>query len=613
MKKAVAGFTVVGTVAGLVLAAGAWLLRMPAPIGAFVALSVLGSLVVATHWLNWSRLHDPEQQFPRGLLFGFNLALMAFFLVAFNFTSHSVLFVVYYLVFAFPLAVNAIYLCAPIAAEWPRTLRLFAVVSVLAVLAGSPGCYYWSTREYQPTALHIAAENNDVPAIKEWIARGKSLDRGLTYPGGMESSGLRGVTALMLAAERGNEEAAAALIEGGANIYLEDEDLGPATGAVFYNRTALDYAVAGGSRRILTMLADRWRGKPLTRRGQEDVLLAWENMCRGPNLARRHTPYADGKWVAGFVLDRLLTKEEAQRALLQASEHAGCPVQISFLLERHVPPTPEMLMEAIWTNHADLVRELVAAGADVNAPLVTRMAPGVTPAQNTKMPLAAAAWSTTMTKILLDAGAEVNGQDDQGRTALHYAIEGEWRYANDYSPLLTAMEGIEYLVSRGARTDIRDKSGKTPGDHFAPNYNIIGLFRERMIAALQLPPERFPREPGDHAAVLRACFDTNGDLTGAPTIVDSSGVPGWDAAAGDMLLRGASHTRSKSSRKELGSCIDLAINFPFPSMPAGPAPDCQWRGTCARPAQPPATACVVSTSFQDMPGLSGLRCGERSR
>ena len=494
-----------------------------------------------------------------------------------------------------------------------RDLRLLVVViGVLAVLAGIPVCHGSTASITHRTALHTAAENNDVPAIKEWIARGKNLDQGLTYPARMESSGLRGVTALMLAAERGNEEAAAALIDGGANIYLEDEDLGPYTGVVVYNRTALDYAVAGGSRRIVTMLADRWKGKPLTRRGQQDLQLAWENMCNGPYLARLTAPYADGKWVAGFVFDRLLIKEEAQRALVQESEHAGCPDHVSFLLERHVRPTPEMLIEAIRFGRTDFVMELLAAGADVNAPLVTRMALGVTPPQTTMMPLAAGAKSTAMTKVLLDAGAEINGQDDDGRTALHYAVEGDWRYSNDYSRLIAVMDAIELLVSRGARTDSRDKSGKSPGDHFGPSYHIIGLFRERMIAALQLPPERFPREPGDHAAVLRACFDTNGDLTQAPTTVDSSGVPGWDAAAGDLLLRGSGHTKGKSIRKELGSCVELAITFSIPLIPMGPLPDCQWRGTCARP-QPPATACVASTSFEDMRGLKGLRCGDRTR
>ena len=214
------------------------------------------------------------------------------------------------------------------------------MASVLPVLVGISGPYDWWTAVItHRTPLHTAAENNDVPAIKEWIARGKNLDQGLTYPGGMESTELRGVTALMLAAQRGNEEAAAALIEGGANIYLEDKDLNPFT---VYNRTALDYAVEGGSRRIVTMLADRWKVKPLTRRGPEDLVLAWEHLCLTPYLARYTGPYADGKWVAGFVLDRLLTEEEAQRALVQASSRAGCPDHVSFLLERHAPATPEM-------------------------------------------------------------------------------------------------------------------------------------------------------------------------------------------------------------------------------------------------------------------------------
>jgi ankyrin repeat protein len=499
-----------------------------------------------------------------------------------------------------------------------RHLRLVVVVSVLAVLVGIPGCYYWSTREYHPTALHTAAENNDVPAIKEWIARGKNLDQGLTYPGGMESSGLRGVTALMLAAERGNEEAAAALIKGGANIYLEDEDLGPYTGVVVYNRTALDYAVAGGSRRIVTMLADRWKGKPLTRRGQQDLLLAWENMCNGPYLARLTAPYADGKWVAGFVFDRLLTKEEAQRALVQESEHAGCPDHVSFLLERHVRPTPEMLIQAIRFGRTDFVMELLAAGADVNGPWVTRMALGVTPPQTTMMPLAAAVRSTAMTKILLNAGAEVNGQNDEGRTALHYAVEGDWQYANDYSRLLAAMDGIELLVSRGARTGLRDKNGKLPADFFeGTSRRNLGRLRSRMVAALDLPGDKFPRSEGDHAVIARICVDSAGDLTQTPEIVESSGVPKLDSAAVQLVSRGATRFAATGGNSQRGtSCLKIAIEFPPPPLSNGPldfrnCPPPPLRGPCNR-SPTPAYACVTSSGYDELRVLKGLRCDRRS-
>jgi ankyrin repeat protein len=62
-------------------------------------------------------------------------------------------------------------------------------------------------KEHGRTALHTAAENNDVPFIKEWIAKHKKLDQGLSYGGNIEARGTRGVTALMLAAQQGNYEA----------------------------------------------------------------------------------------------------------------------------------------------------------------------------------------------------------------------------------------------------------------------------------------------------------------------------------------------------------------------------------------------------------------------
>lgn len=475
----------------------------------------------------------------------------------------------------------------------------------------------WSLGD-RPTALHTAAENNDVAVIKEWIARGKNLDRGMRYGTTLEASGYRGVTALMLAAQRGNEEAAAALIQGGANIYLEEENLGPATGVVVYNRTALDYAVEGGSRRILTMLADRWKGKPLTRRGQQDLFLAWENMCNGPYLARHTAPYADGKWVAGFVLDRLLTKEESQRALLQASRQAGCPDQISFLLDRHVSPTPEMLIGAIRRNRADLVKELLAAGADANAPMVIHWAPGVTPAETTTTPLDAAAWSVSIIQILLDAGADVNAQNEEGGTALHYAVEGDWREGvNGYTPTSSRMDAIEFLISHGARTDLRDTKGKVPGDYLDPSSRrSLGRLRSRMLAALDLPGDEFPRAVGDRSAIARVCVDSKGNLTASPEIVESSGVPKWDSAAVELLSRGATRLRATGDTRR-GSCVKIAIDFPPRSTSngtfgvAGDLHNCApplVGAACNRPPPTPVYACVTSHSYEEVQALKGLRC-----
>jgi hypothetical protein len=92
---------------------------MAAPFAAFVALAVLGLLVFATHWLNWKRLRDPDQDYPRKRLFMFNLAWLVFFGANFAFDPHPPLPLVQvalWVVYPVPFVVNAIYLCTPSAA-----------------------------------------------------------------------------------------------------------------------------------------------------------------------------------------------------------------------------------------------------------------------------------------------------------------------------------------------------------------------------------------------------------------------------------------------------------------------------------------------------------------
>ena len=53
-------------------------------------------------------------------------------------------------------------------------------------------------------------------------------------------------------------------------------------------------------------------------------------------------------------------------------------------------------------------------------------------------------------KALLDKGAELNAQDDQGNTALIMGVKSG------------SISGVEFLLGKGARTDLRNKEGESP-------------------------------------------------------------------------------------------------------------------------------------------------------
>ncbi len=110
---------------------------------------------------------------------------------------------------------------------------------------------------------------------------------------------------------------------------------------------------------------------------------------------------------------------------------------VKLLLDRGATPTG--LYAAGWWEDIDILNLLVDAGADLEVVV------GVTPF------LACWGWGRfKAAKALALKGANVNVQDQRGRTALHIGIEKE------FDPAL-----LKWLVKHGASPDIADREGVT--------------------------------------------------------------------------------------------------------------------------------------------------------
>ncbi|MCL2541434.1 MAG: ankyrin repeat domain-containing protein [Nocardioidaceae bacterium] len=110
---------------------------------------------------------------------------------------------------------------------------------------------------------------------------------------------------------------------------------------------------------------------------------------------------------------------------------------------------PRTLGFAVWSEDAALVRELLSAGVDPNSDGL--ICNGVTPLmESVNEPEAFYdEIRQSVTRMLLEAGAEVGLTDTQGRTALHYAARA-------------GAEVVNLLIRAGAEVDAADLAGNTP-------------------------------------------------------------------------------------------------------------------------------------------------------
>jgi ankyrin repeat protein len=94
-------------------------------------------------------------------------------------------------------------------------------------------------------------------------------------------------------------------------------------------------------------------------------------------------------------------------------------------------------------------------------------------------------------RLLIDAGADVNAQDNNGQTALMFEV---YRAIRNNSTVLNAeeVEIVSRMRKAGARTDVPDANGRTVLDHLTergksirPEETVVAIQFDKVRQALQ--------------------------------------------------------------------------------------------------------------------------------
>jgi ankyrin repeat protein len=298
------------------------------------------------------------------------------------------------------------------------------------------------------TALMWAAAEDHASVVSLLASRGADLNVKSTVPefpkvkvdaATMVFTALPrgGLTALMLAARQGAAEGVRALAEAGADLNAVDPD----------GTTALNIAIINAHYDTAALLIEKGAGLDIGDAAGMTPLYAVVDMEHQEPMVNRPLPKPSGRLVALDVVKILLDRGANPNATLKTPllmrQHNGGDGSLG---EGATP-----LMRASKVSDAALIRLLLDKGADPNLRLrnqttalmiaASRAARNAGPEQKT---------IDAMT-VLLAKGADVNAVNDNGESALHIAVtRGD------------AL--VRFLVEKGAKLDLKDKSGRTPLD-----------------------------------------------------------------------------------------------------------------------------------------------------
>jgi uncharacterized protein len=333
---------------------------------------------------------------------------------------------------------------------------------------------------YGVTPLSLACTNGNAAMIELLLKAG--ADANAALPGGE--------TALMTAARTGNADAVAALLRHGANVNAKEGWRG---------QTALMWAAAEGHAEVVKVLLDH--GADLHMRSQGAP--ARVNPATGVVTTEDGAPAASIAATAtgGKASESGKTADENKPA---AARTAGRASSSDF--------TP--ILFAVRGGHIDVVKVLLAAGADPNETLGDGTSALVLATTNARYELGA---------LLLEKGANANA-DKQGWTALHQVA---WtRRPNIHKTPAAVPSGnmdsltfVRVLVAHGANPNARET--KEPRDGNLGKLRRIGA-TPYLLAAKSADTE------------LMRCLVVNG---ADPTLMTAEKVTPLEAASGVGVYR----------------------------------------------------------------------------
>lgn len=290
-------------------------------------------------------------------------------------------------------------------------------------------------------------------------------------------------TALMVAASAGNTGIARLLIEGGADLDLQDSDeqtalmfaicgqqeavvdllLDAGARADIENWLAFDFAVRFGTPRMVQRLIEQ--GADVNRRDDDDAPPLLEAVNRG------NQELVEMLIAAGADIHATDCGGQTAASLAASGRN---PALFEYLVDQGCPIGPA-LNGAIFTRKVDVVKRLIELGANVNeqdkqfgyTPLST--ATEVGDAKIAKMlidagadlkaqdyigqtPLCSAAMNgqAAVMKVLLDAGSDIRHRNAEGETILTMAT---W---------MDQAKAVELLLERGADPNEAGKNSPAP-------------------------------------------------------------------------------------------------------------------------------------------------------